>query len=268
MNDMPIKIETGPYEHNADGIWGTSSVWIKRDVYSSLLTTELSVSAGSAAVIGIVGETCRQCQKDGLVCEDVMKKFMELSDTDLDYELARTTAAQNSALQEFANIAHDLTRLGTTLSMLEKAQQIRNYRMPDVGLTGWVDETVGKVQGDMCMDMSIANDCFLFRIMIRENNYVRCAGKDVTVWDVTYTLSQDMTMFHNTWSPDAGKFHLLESPTKPAIYFTKADAFDYAQRRMDSMEKTYFYDENPVIPEKYAENFKLFGIPLPGYRFA
>ena len=21
MNDMPIKIETGPYEHNADGIW-------------------------------------------------------------------------------------------------------------------------------------------------------------------------------------------------------------------------------------------------------
>ena len=50
MNDMPIKIETGPYEHNADGIWGTSSVGIKRDVYSSLLTTELSVSAGSAAV--------------------------------------------------------------------------------------------------------------------------------------------------------------------------------------------------------------------------
>ena len=57
MNDMPIKIETGPYEHNADGIWGTSSVCIKRDVYSSLLTTELSVSAGSAAVIGIVGKT-------------------------------------------------------------------------------------------------------------------------------------------------------------------------------------------------------------------
>lgn len=37
---------------------------------------------------------------------------------------------------------------------------------------------------------------------------------------------------------------------------------------MDSMEKTYFYDENPVIPAKYAEDFKLFGIPLPGYRFA
>ena len=77
MNDMPIKIETGPYEHNADGIWGTSSVGIKRDVYSSLLTTELSVSARG------IGAIYKQSQKDGLLCEDVMKKFMELSDTDL-----------------------------------------------------------------------------------------------------------------------------------------------------------------------------------------
>ena len=268
MSDMPIKIETGTYEHDTDGIWGTSSVGIKREVDSSLLTTELTVSARGVAAAGSIGETRRQFQKDGLVCEDVMKKFMELPDTDLDYELARTTAAQNKALQEFANIAHELTRLGTTLSMLEKVQQIRSYRLPAVGLTGWVDETVGNVRSDICMDMSIANDCFRFRITIMENNYVRRAGRDVTAWDVDYTFSQDMTTFHKTWNKDAGKFHILESPKKPVRHFTKAEAFDYAQRRMDSMEKAYFYDENPVIPAKFAEDFTLFGIPLPGYRFA
>ena len=30
MNDMPIKIETGPYEHNADGIFWTIVSFLKK----------------------------------------------------------------------------------------------------------------------------------------------------------------------------------------------------------------------------------------------
>ena len=260
----PITVEKH-FTQATDGIFGRVSVSTKRDVCSGMLTTNVSANGTFSAAVGTM---MGQHQDDKQSCEDVMAKYMAMSDTELSYEISRAEAAHSELLHTVADMISGLSKSGTTLSMLEKVSQIRSYKLPTVGLTGWVDSIQRFTSfGERPLDVVIENNCFKFSIFVQQKSTTHRNGKSDFAWEVDYVLSQNQTTFDVSWSKNAGKYELLDSLKKPARFDKKEDALTYAKRKMDAIEKELFQTETPAIPSKYAEHFRVFGIPLPGYTF-
>lgn len=254
----PITVEKH-FTQATDGIFGRVSVSTKRDVCSGMLTTNVSANGTFSAAVGTM---MGQHQDDKQSCEDVMAKYMAMSDTELSYEASRMEAAHTELLHTVADMISSLAKSGTTLSMLEKVSQIHSYKLPTVGLTGWVDSTQRFTSfGERPLDVVIENNCFKFSIFVQQKSTTHRNGKS------DFVLSQNQTTFDASWSKNAGKYELLDSLKKPARFDKKEDALTYAKRKMDAIEKELFQTETPAIPSKYAEHFRVFGIPLPGYTF-
>ena len=85
-----------------------------------MLTTNVSANGTFSAAVGTM---MGQHQDDKQSCEDVMAKYMAMSDTELSYEISRAEAAHSELLHTVADMISGLSKSGTTLSMMEKVSE-------------------------------------------------------------------------------------------------------------------------------------------------
>lgn len=197
-----------------------------------------------------------------------MKHFLETYKYDpekLKERIESDTNAQNEAFDNLVKAVASLTQCAVDVKAEERALAFLQYQLPIGETNQWVDENVHQNRNDYILWKSIKNAAFSFEIRIWEDTKrVRCSYQEIPVWKCDWWLAVNKNNF-----PDfmKGGADIVEATNPAPAFDTKDKAMAYATRKMQKVEKLYFSEMNPVIPEKYKQHFCHLGIPLPGYRF-
>lgn len=197
-----------------------------------------------------------------------VKHFMEVYKDEpekLKKRIGTDINTQNEAFDNLVKAVASLTQCAVNVKAEECALAFLQYHLPIDETNQWVDEKAHHHRDDYILWRSIKNVAFSFETRIWEDTKrTRHSYQEVPVWKCNWALAINKRDF-----PDfmKGNINIVDTPKTASSFNTKDEAMTYAARKMQKVEKLYFSEMNPVIPEKHKQLFCHLGIPLPGYRF-
>ena len=168
---------------------------------------------------------------------------------------AAAEKAREKALEELKKAMQKYAEAFSQGLVLEHAGRIFSYTPPVNTECEWVRRPLSRY-GDNGTD-EISNDVYSASICISSGE--RSWRDKTIVWTVSWSV--------NTNSPVNGG-HAVIKCVNDKIFFSQEDAERYVSGRKTFLKKTYFWEQNPVIPTELAPYYMDDGVKLPFYRYA
>lgn len=202
-------------------------------------------------LLSAIANDSREC-----VHSHIIPVIRSMSKKNIAEEIARCDAKSEAALTSLQKAFCDYADALSERMIYKCADAICAFEVPKNTGCKWVARTSRYISANESIE-EISNDVYAAQIRV---SYGEKSWKDTTlVWSVSWDV-------HTNSPVSSGRGRILKVISNKA--FTSKEAADaYIAGRKEFLEKTYFFEKNPMIPRDIAAYYKYADIELPFYRY-